>query len=296
MSDSPGISGRTQLTGVIGWPIAHSVSPAMHNAAFRALGLDWCYLPFAVHPARLPDALRGIRALGLRGINATVPHKEALLALVDSLTPAARAIGAVNTVSLANDTIVGHNTDAQGFLRALGDVGFSPAGSTALILGAGGAARAVAYALATAGAKVKVLNRTPGRAQALAADLGARLAGDLPTGASLVGDNLDENILRREAKQAKLVVNATTLGMWPLVDSSPWPPAVPFPSDALLFDLVYNPRQTRFCQLAQASGAQTLDGLRMLVHQGAEAFELWTGSVPPIGVMIAACTAILGGT
>ena len=284
------ISGRTQIVGVIGWPIEHSVSPAMHNAAFRALGLDWCYLPFAVPPAHVADALAGVRGLGLRGINVTVPHKQAVSALVDELTPEARAIGAVNTVLVRGERLIGHNTDAAGFLRALREAGFAPEGCSALVLGAGGAARAAVYALARVGARVVLLNRTPQRADALVADLRA-----VVEGARLEAGGLDAQTAQQEASRCQLVVNATSLGMWPQVETSPWPEEVAFPAGVLLFDLVYNPRQTRFVRLARESGARAVDGLRMLVHQGAEAFALWTGAAPPVEIMYAACAAILGG-
>ena len=147
----PVILGSTQVVGLIGWPIEHSVSPPMHNAAFRHLGLDWCYVPLPVRPKDIAEAISGLRALGLRGINATVPHKIALLPLMDELTLPARAIGATNTVIVRPDGLVGHNTDAEGFLRALREAGFDPEECRALVLGAGGAARAVVYALATVG-------------------------------------------------------------------------------------------------------------------------------------------------
>ncbi len=290
MSSPLDIRGSTQVVGVIGWPIAHSVSPPMQNAALRAMGLDWVYVPLAVPPERLADAILGMRGLGLRGLNATVPHKQALLALVDELTPAAQAIGAVNTLHPTPHGLVGHNTDAGGFLRALRGAGFDPRGCSALVLGAGGAARGVVYALAGAGARVTVLNRTPERAQALAMSLAA----SLPE-AQIDAASLDLAHLAACAAYADLVVNATTLGMWPEVDASPWPEAVAFPSRALCFDLVYNPRETRLMRQARAAGARASDGLTMLVHQGAESLALWTGVDPPVEVMLAACERALGG-
>jgi len=288
--DHPILTGGTQIVGVIGWPIEHSVSPPMHNAAFQALGLDWCYVPFPVHPAHLKEALGGVRALGLRGVNVTVPHKKTLVSLVDELAPAARAIGAVNTVIANGQILIGHNTDASGFLRALKETGFEPSGCSALILGAGGAARAVIYALATVGARVVILNRTLERAQALAAEF----TGVSET-ARLRAGPLNCQSLRCEAAASDLVVNATSLGMWPQVDASPWPEDVPFPSHCLLFDLVYNPAETLLMRHAARGGASVVGGLRMLVHQGAEAFALWTGRQPPVETMFAACCAALRG-
>lgn len=287
------ISGHTRVAGVVGWPVEHSVSPAMHNAAYAALGLDWCYLPFPVPPERLPEAIAGVRALGLAGVNVTVPHKQALLALMDELTPAAAAIGAANTVIARDGRLIGHNTDAAGFLRALREAGCEPAGITALVLGAGGAARAVVYALLEAGARVTVLNRTVARAEALARDLSRGADGEVRAA------SLDLAALRPLAPQARLVVNATSVGMWRAGDAgagaSPWPEALPFPEDAMAYDLVYNPRETAFMRQARAAGARAVNGLGMLVHQGAEAFERWTGVAAPVEVMARACERALGG-
>ena len=283
------LSGRTQLVGVMGWPVAHSVSPPMHNAALRALGLDWAYIPLPVPPDRLAEAVRGARALGLRGFNATVPHKQALLSLVDELTPAARAIGAVNTVVIREGGgSLGHNTDAGGFIRALREAGFAPDGCGALILGAGGAARAVVYALASVGARVTICNRTAARAEALADEMRLAVAG-----AAIQAAPLDGATLARLGEGAQLIVNTTTLGMWPEVDGSPWPDELPFPRGAFAYDLVYNPRETAFIRQARAAGAMAADGLGMLIHQGAEAFALWTGQQPPIDIMRAACERAL---
>jgi shikimate dehydrogenase len=293
------ILGSTQIVGLIGWPVEHSVSPPMHNAAFAELGLDWCYVPLPVHPDRVPDALAGAAALGLRGFNATVPHKEALVPLVDTLTDAARAIGAVNTVRFDEGRALGHNTDAGGFLRALHDAGFDPQGCSALVLGAGGAARAIVYALAASHARVTILNRTPAKAVALATEFSP-----VNPRTRLQGGPLDEVHLHQASLKVDLVVNTTPLGMWTRSSkttdaehnaASPWPDAVPFPREALLMDLIYNPRETPLMRQALQAGARAYDGLSMLVHQGAEAFTLWTGRDAPVDVMMAACVAILGG-
>lgn len=284
------LTGHTRIVGVIGWPIEHSVSPPMHNAAFRALDLDWCYVPFPVHPERVREALMGARALGLKGLNATIPHKQTLLSLMDELTPEARIIGAVNTVILRDERMIGHNTDAAGFLRALREAGFAPEGCFALVLGAGGAARAVVYALCGVGAQVMILNRTVSRACALADAFSQMIAN-----ARLAADALDRETLARVSQQVQLIVNTTPLGMWPQMDASPWPSEIAFPRQAFLFDLIYNPRETRLMRQARAAGAEAIDGLGMLVHQGAEAFYLWTGVQPPTDVMYKACLEALGG-
>ncbi|MEN6478711.1 MAG: shikimate dehydrogenase, partial [Anaerolineales bacterium] len=222
-------------------------------------------------------------------VNATVPHKVALLPLVDELTPAARAIQAVNTVLFAPEHILGHNTDAEGFIRALADEHLTPRGSHALLLGAGGAARAVAYALASAGATITVLNRTPERADALVEAIRAQVPG-----AQLCAGPLDAASIAH-GPPPDLVVNATKVGMWPEVEDSPWPEEVAFPRQALAFDLIYNPRETRFMATALAAGARAVNGLRMLVYQGAAAFTLWTGIEPPAEIMLTACLQALGG-
>ena len=278
---------QTRLVGVIGWPIEHSVSPPMHNAAFDALGLDWCYVPLPVHPQHLQEAVEGIRALGLRGVNATVPHKQALTPLIDELTPAAEVIGAVNTIVVEEVGLLGHNTDAAGFMRALREAGFSPNGCTALVLGAGGAAHAVVYALGRVAGRVVVLNRTPQRVHELVEGFQHRVPAQLEAGA------LEAEALSVAAPEVDLVVNATPVGMWPQVDASPWPEVVPFPARAFCFDLVYNPRETRLMHKARTGGAGASNGLGMLVHQGAEAFELWTGREAPVKVMYAACERVL---
>ena len=293
------LSGKTRLVGVIGWPVEHSVSPPMHNAAFRALGLDWCYVPLPVAPAQVEAAVLGAAALGFQGLNVTVPHKQAVLALMDELTPEARAIGAVNTVVLGERSCLGHNTDAQGFVRALREAGagFDPAdeylrGRSALVLGAGGAARAVVCGLVRQGARVIVANRTVERAEAL-----VEAFSELASAADqLAACPLDPATLRRVSRGVELIVNTTPLGMWPEVDASPWPEDVPFPKEALAYDLIYRPRVTSFMRQAQAAGARAADGLGMLVHQGAAAFELWTGQPAPTGVMYSACLAQLPGT
>jgi shikimate dehydrogenase len=282
------VTGHTQLVGLFGWPVEHSISPPMQNAALLAVGLDWCYLPFAVPPERLADALRGVQALGFRGVNATVPHKQALLSLVDELTPEAQAIGAVNTLLLGPRT-VGHNTDAAGFLHALRDTGYHPEGQRVLMLGAGGAARAVGYALLSAGARLTILNRTVDRAVALAADLSAVLSDT-----SIEAGALDQSVLAQRAPQAELVVNTTMVGMSPHGGACPWPDEVPYPEGVPLFDLIYSPPETRLMALARRTGAQATNGLTMLVHQGAEAFRLWTGVEPPVDVMLRACLHALG--
>ncbi len=252
----------------------------MHNAAFAELGLDWVYLAFEVAAGELEAAFAGVRALGVGGLSVTIPHKTAALAAVDEATGRARAVGAVNTVvRLEDGQLLGDNTDGAGFLASLADEGFDPAGRVCAVVGAGGAARAVVHALAGAGAsEVVVVNRTPARADAAAA---------LARGVGRTG-------VAADAGRADLVVNATPLGLAGggsgelAVD-----PGLLGPGQ-LVVDLIPNPAVTPLMRAARERGARVAGGLGMLVHQGALAFELWTGRPAPIGVMRAAAIRALG--
>jgi shikimate dehydrogenase len=273
------INGQTKLVGLIGRPVEHSLSPAMHNSAFAALNLNWCYVPLPVLPERLGEAVDGLRALGFVGANVTVPHKQAVMSYLDEATPEAKAIGAVNTIVVSEERAIGYNTDWQGFLTALAEGGFDPQGKRAVVMGAGGAARAVVYALAHAGAQVTVLNRTPSRAQALVQDFSPLFP------SSLLSLPLAPQTLEEQTAEAHLLVNTTPVGMWPEVDQSPWPEDLTFPDQLTVFDLVYNPGETKLLRQARAAGAKGIGGLGMLVHQGAAAFELWTGEKAPVETM-----------
>jgi shikimate dehydrogenase len=279
----------TALAGLIGWPVAHSVSPAMHNAAFAHLGLDWRYvaLPVAPEPAaRVGEAVRGLRALGFRGANVTVPHKQAVMPHLDRLSPAAQAIGAVNTILVEPDgALAGDNTDAPGFVADLRAYGVEPAGRRVLVLGAGGSANAVTYGLLAAGAaEVAILNRTASRTDALV----AQLRGHFPDRPVV---NLGTEAGGAAVAGFDLVVNCTSLGMTPHVDASPLPAAVGWRPGQVLYDLVYNPPATRLMRDAAAGGARVIGGLGMLVRQGALAFERWTSQAAPVAVMVAAARA-----
>lgn len=284
------INGRTTLLGVIGWPVAHSLSPAMHNAAFAALGLNWAYLPLPVRPERLEAACRGLVALGFAGANVTVPHKEAVLPFLTELTPAAQAIGAVNVLIARPDgTLLGDNSDADGFRRDLeaktasrrGDTSFVTwlARQTALVIGAGGAAKAIVYALARAGTPVMVLNRHPARAAALTVSIAKHFPGHWLRNGRWPDD------LPTVAPGATLVINATSLGMAPLVEMTPWPAELLLRPAQVVYDVVYTPLRTRFLAQAEAAGALAINGMGMLVQQGALAFGAWTGRPAPISVM-----------
>lgn len=289
------ISGKTKLIGLIGWPVEHSFSPAMHNAAARALGLDVVYVPLPVPPGQVEAALAGLAALGFLGANVTVPHKQAVLSFLDTIEPAAQAIGAVNTIRVERSaespipdlqspttTLSGFNTDWAGFLADLHGNGISVEGRDCIVLGAGGSARAVVYALAHAGALVRVFARRPQQAQELVNDIGRHL-----DGARLRWTAWDE--LRQIAEgEAPLLVNTTPVGMHPREGQSPWPAGAPFPQGAILYDLVYNPRETMLMRQARQAGCRAFNGLGMLLWQGALAFEIWLGRQPALDIMKAA--------
>jgi shikimate dehydrogenase len=257
--------------GVCGWPVAHSRSPAMQNAALRAAGLEgWEYLALLLPPELFAETVRALPAAGFRGVNVTIPHKEAALALADEASAAARAIGAANTLTFERDgAISADNTDAPALLEAL-RAREDPAGRTALVLGAGGAARAAVWALAGAGADVAVWNRTAARAAALARELGARHAA--------------------EPEPADIVVNATSVGLDPNIDPFKAIPlkADTFEAGSCVIDLVYGSGETRLLAAARSRGARVIDGLEILVAQGAASFERWTGTTAPREAMRAA--------
>jgi shikimate dehydrogenase len=254
------------LAGVLGFPVAHSRSPAMMNAAFAELGLDdWRYLKLPVQPERFADLVRALPGSGYRGANVTIPHKPAAHALADDLSPAAESIGAVNTLMFEGGGIHGDNTDAGGLLDAIGE---SPAGRRALVLGAGGAGRAAAWALQTASAEVVLWNRTSARAEGLARELGVGLmSGSAPV---------------------DILVNATSVG---LRGEDPHA-ELPLVEAGLVVDLVYGSEPTALCRWAAGCGARVVDGLEVLVRQGARSLELWTGRPAPLDTMRRAATSV----
>jgi shikimate dehydrogenase len=271
------ISGATRVAGVVGDPVRHSLSPVLHNAAYRELGLDWVYVAFEVPDGATRGALEAMRTLDLAGLSVTMPHKTAAAACCDELSDDAAALHSVNTVSIGSGgRLVGDSTDGEGFLRSLRDAGHDPAGASVVLLGAGGAARAVARALGRAGARVVVCARKPDAA-ALAAQLGA---GQSRPWAERSG----------AAAAATFVVNATPVGMG--ADELPLPLDALHPGQVLA-DLVYHPLETELLRGARNQGAEVVDGLGMLVHQAALQIERWTGHSAPIAAMRAAAAAAL---
>ena len=266
------LSGRARLAGLIGWPVAHSLSPLLHNHWLARYGIDGAYLPLAVPPGSLETALRGLQASGFAGVNVTVPHKQAAAALCDELDAASRAAGSANTLSFGADgRILGSSSDGQGFVASLRDAGIDPGAGPVLLLGAGGAARAIAGALLACGTPVRVANRTAERARALAHDL----PGIMPVPWATWGDRLGETAL---------LVNTTTLGM---AGRDPLPADLSRASpDLVVADIVYAPRETPLLAQARARGLRTVEGIGMLAHQAVPGFTAWFGVQPTVDAAV----------
>ena len=274
------ISGKTRICGLIGDPVEHTMSPVMHNAAFAELALDYVYLPFRVKPEDLAPAVSGLRALNVLGFNVTIPHKVSVIPLLDEIDPLAERIGAVNTVVNDNGVLRGYNTDASGFLRALLESGAEPSGKRIVLLGAGGAARAIAYILAEQKARLTILNRRE------ELDWAEEIAGNInkDLGNTVGVFELLASHLSAALEKADILVNATSLGMSPQSDTSPVPAEL-IKKGLQVVDIVYNPVRTKLLRDAAGAGAVTVAGLDMLVWQGALAFERWTGQPPPFALM-----------
>jgi shikimate dehydrogenase len=272
------ISAKTKILAVIGDPIQHSMSPKMHNAALRELGLDYVYVAYHVRPETLGDAVRGFRALNVRGINVTIPHKVEIIPHLDEVDETAAHIGAINTILNDNGVLRAKNTDGEGALKSLTDAGFDPTGKKVVVLGAGGAARAICYYLAQKVASMLLLDVIPANATTLAASLQSTY------GIQAAGLPLDDNLLRTQLADADLLVNCSPIGMHPRVDETPVPKAALHPG-LFVFDIIYNPLETRLLREANELGCVTLSGLDMFVNQGLLAFEWWTGVTPPKALM-----------
>ncbi len=274
------VSGKTKVCAVIGDPVEHSLSPIIHNAAFQHLNLDYVYVAFNVRASQLKDAILGVRGLGIYGLNVTMPHKISIIKYLDELDETAKRIGSVNTVLNKNGKLIGYTTDGVGAFNALRYAGSDPLGKKVVVLGAGGASRSICFTLAERVRELIILNRTLERAVSLANNIREVLGGKVNVrAASLVDENL-----RKELEDANILINATSVGM------KPNDAYTPVKRDFLhrnltVFDIVYNPLETRLLREAKLIGAKTIDGLSMLIHQGAVSFEIWTGVKAPIDVM-----------
>lgn len=275
------LKGDQRFVGILGWPLGHTLSPVIHNVAFRALGMDWTYLSWPVPPEDLAAAVGGLRALGSIGANVTMPHKETVIPLLDDVSGDARAVGAVNTIQRVGSRLIGHNTDVDGFREFLSsDAGADVSGDSAVVLGSGGAARAVVHALDQAGAEhVAIVARTKEKGIKLVELAGAGRAELHPW-----------DDLKQIVESSDVVVNATPIGM---AGENVAPDAV-FRPGQLVVDLIYDPPTTPLVESARAAGADAWGGLGMLVHQAAASFRIWTGQDPPIEVMSAAAVRSIG--
>lgn len=275
------INGSTKLTGIIGYPIEHSVSPQMHNAAYETLGINYCYLPVSARPEDLEKVLEGIRMLGFAGVNVTIPHKETVVPHLDEVTKIARLIGAVNVILNQEGRLIGYNTDGPGFIDSLReDAGFEVAGKNIVILGAGGGAKAVSMMLAQDKAKTMVIS-----------DSIYEKAGNL---CEYINSHfniapyacpVNSNELKTSIENCDLLVNTTPVGMHPNANDCPISDDYQLSQKTIVYDLVYNPLETKLLKLARSGGAKAISGIGMLIRQGALAFSLFTEQEPPIEVM-----------
>lgn len=272
------ISGKTEVCAIIGHPVEHSLSPLMHNAAFQHLDLDYVYVAFKVISRELKEAIIGIRNLDIRGLNVTMPHKNEVIKHLDKVDPAAKSISAVNTILNDQGTLMGYNTDGVGALKALKKTGLNLEGKTLLLLGAGGAGKAIAFQTAQEVEELIILNRTPRKAQDLARSLTRKF------GKKIQGRSLSAVNTKNSLQTADILINATPVGMHPNDDQSPIDPGW-LTSDLYVMDIIYNPIETKLVKDAKSAGAQVITGLEMLLYQGAASFEIWTGHPAPVEVM-----------
>lgn len=270
------ITGRTKLTGLLGSPVEHSISPMMHNEAFRQLGLDYIYLGFDVKEDQLKTAVDGLKAIGVRGFNLTMPDKNTMAELADRLSPAAELIGAVNTVVNDNGILIGHNTDGTGFMRSVQDAGYEIIGREMTLLGAGGAATAICVQAALDGVKrIHLFTRPTSRFHQRTVSLVDRINRTTSCQVTLY-DQADQAALTACVERSAILVNGTSVGMSPNVDASVIEDPSVFLPGKIVADIIYSPRETKFLRMAREAGCKTFNGLYMLLYQGAEAFRLWT--------------------
>jgi shikimate dehydrogenase len=271
------VNGKTRVCGIIGDPVEHSLSPAMHNAGFKELGLNLVYVAFTVAQTELKTAVLGAKSLGLRGLNVTMPHKNAVMNYLDEVDSTAKSIGAVNTVLNNQGKLIGYNTDGSGAMIALQENGVYPEEKKLVLLGAGGAAKAIAYQAAQDVEELVILNRTAEKAKKLAEALKS-------FDAKVKAGTLSSEVLKQELPTTDILVNATSAGMHPDVDISPVPSDL-LHSDLSVMDIIYNPLETKLLKDAKSAGAKVVSGIEMLLYQGAVAFEIWTNCPAPVEVM-----------
>lgn len=281
------ITGKTAIVGIIGDPVEHSLSPPMHNAAFKELKLDYVYIPFHVTSENLAEAVHGARAMGIKGLNITIPHKREIIKYIDELDEAAELIGAVNTVKFNEERTVGYNTDGLGAIRAIEEI--EPVkNKKVVILGAGGAARAISFQILLSGAgEVVIANRTVDNACNLVKDIKNRF--NFTLGCCGLDDKLKNHL-----KDSDILINTTPIGMHPHEDQEPLVSCDMMHSNLVVNDIVYNPLKTGLLKEAEKAGAKIVFGTKMLIYQGVEAFRIWTGVKPPANIFEKALLGVLG--
>ena len=279
------ITGHTQVFGVLGSPISHSISPQMHNEAFRQLDMDCVYLAFEVGESSMKAAVEGLRTLNVRGYNVTMPNKNIMATLCDKLSPAAEIIGAVNTVVNDNGVLTGHTTDGTGYMRAVEDAGHHIIGKKMTLLGAGGASTSIFVQAALDGvSEISVFIRSTSKFNERAKTIIEKLSEHTSCKVNLY-DLEDESRLKREISESAMLTNGTSVGMAPNIDASVINDVTMFHKDLIVSDIIYNPRETKLMKLAKEAGCPTFNGLYMLLYQGAEAFKLWTGQDMPVDIV-----------
>lgn len=270
---------QTTKLGLIGRPLKHSLSPLMHNLTFKHMGLNCVYLPLEIQPERLAEAVEAVRSLNFRGLNVTIPFKENVIPYLDALSPEAAACGAVNVISNENGRLIGYNTDGRGFVASLTEAGFTIEGN-AVFVGAGGAARSVAYELAQAGiSRIEFLDLNILRAASLAEFIEEK------TPCKSSAHIMNQAVFNRLGEQAAFIVNCSPVGMYPNTENSPVTSVENLSSQTILCDIIYNPLQTKFLRLGQQQGLRTMNGLPMFIHQGALTLEILLGQKPPLAYM-----------
>ena len=279
------ITGHTSLTALLGSPVAHSISPMMHNESFRYHNLDYVYLCFDVNEEGLAIAVDGLKKIGIRGFNLTMPNKNKMIEFVDHLSPAGELIGAINTVVNDDGILTGHNTDGVGFMRSLEDAGHNVIGKTMTVLGAGGAATAICAQAALDGVKcIHIFARTTSRFWNRTAEFVKKI-NEMTNCQAILHDNDDKEALRQALEESALLVNASSVGMAPNTDASLIEDPSYFHQGLIVYDAIYNPRETKLLRLAREAGCETCNGLYMLLYQGAEAFRIWTGKEMPVDLI-----------
>jgi len=282
------ISSETKIVGLIGNPVEHSMSPSMQNPAFQQKGLNYAYVTFKVEEKNIEKALEGIKGLEIEGVNVTIPHKSSVIPHLDNIENTAKKIGAVNTIKREKNELVGHNTDGKGALKSLKNNVGEIKNKKVLMLGAGGAAKAIGYTLVENGATLTISNRSEEKGKNLASEISEK------TSTEVEHISQKNQTLKKEIKKHDILVDSTSVGMHPNEDQTLLKSEM-MDEDLIVMDIVYNPKKTKLLREAEKAGATTISGLEMLVYQGAESFEIWTGENAPIEVMLKKAEEALEG-